>query len=104
MTAVRTGHPQEPHVKRLQFLVEGLQLRNPRPSLSELVSHQVTKTVALSADIRCGAGQELTDLLEGEAESLGTLDELKPANCLRPVLAVAGLGSPRRPQPTSGSR
>src|ERR1700736_2670659 len=89
---------KQPHVERFQLLVENLQLGDTRPGLSQLVSDQVSEAVALGADVGLRTGQQLTDLLQGEAESLSTLDELEPANCLPSVDPVAGLGSGRRPQ------
>src|SRR5438128_1757972 len=56
------------------------------------------EAVALGADVSLRAGQELTDLLEGEPKRLGPLDELKSANCVPSVDPVPSLGSGRRPQ------
>src|ERR1700716_1624212 len=79
MTALGARDPKQP-------------LGDTRPGLGQLVSDQVPEAVPFGADVGLRAGQQLTNLLNGKAERLGALEELKPANCFPSVDPVARLG------------
>jgi hypothetical protein len=89
--ALRPRRAEQPHVERLQLLVEGLEFGDSRSGARDLVGDQVAEAGSLSSDVSTRVGQELADLAQSEAEALGSLDELEASECLRSVQAVAGL-------------
>lgn len=92
VAALWSRRPEEAHVERLQLLVQGLQLGDAPSGIGDFVSDQVPQLAALRAGIRAGAGEKLSHFLQGEAQSLGSKQELQPPNDLWAVYAVASLG------------
>jgi len=90
--ALRSRRPEQAHIERLQFVFQRLQLSDSPSGVRDLVSDQVTKAATLGVYVDIRAAQELMDLMQGQTQPLGPLNELDSTKRLAPIDAIAGLG------------
>jgi hypothetical protein len=91
VAALASRAPDESDVERLQLQILGGELCDAPSGVRDLVSDQMSETVAFRTSVLARASQQLTHLLQREAECLCAQEELKPANGIRAVHAVAGI-------------
>ena len=92
VATVGSQAPEESDVERLQLLIQDSELCDAPSGVRDFVSDQVPETVAFRTSVYAPAGQQITHLLQRDAERLRAKEELKPANGIRAVHAVAGVG------------
>ena len=91
VAALGAGHPEEPHIQRLELSPQSLELLDLPSRCRDLVCDEVPDAVAFVTGIGVRAGQELPDLSQRKAKSFGPLEELEASDRLQAVDPVARL-------------